>query len=120
LNAGNDLELRLVEPLFRQGGGGEDDGIYRIAQIMTQDAEEAVAILALMVFVIGDCSGNAGIHYLIKPGDFSRSSCELVRFAFAPKAEDAGAQGAIFRDDLSQVETRIDSNFYMGTGEIFE
>src|SRR6185437_2507733 len=100
-------------------GGGQKfrrqmDGIDGRSKIVPQHAEKPIAVLGLTSEIGRHNFGDALIDSFIESDHRHRFFAETFWTAPGPQAQNAGAERAIFRDYLRQIEPRLDAQPNVG------
>src|ERR1019366_6832459 len=100
---------------FGEERRAQADGIYGAAQVMSQHAKEAVAVLGLALEKGGDDFRDTLVDGFAESDDLPGLLAETLGTGI--EAQRAGAHGAIYRNDLCEVEARFDAGADMVCGD---
>lgn len=99
--------LRLITGIERaQIRGLSHDRVVRCPHVMPEHSQEKVAGLLHLSMEMADRFRDGLIDRLVEPGDFLHSRI-IARVGLLPETENAGAQGAVFGDELIDIEAAL-------------
>src|SRR5258708_3700523 len=99
---------RLLERTARlQSLTGKPDDIEEIADFVSENAEENVAVAFRPVRITSDYLSDRLIDGLVKPGYFRKNHVVVARSASYPQEQDTRPQSTVFGNRLLEIEARI-------------
>jgi len=101
--------LRLLGRTARLQSGltGKPDDIEEIADFVSENAEENVAVAFRPVRITSDYLSDRLIDGLVKPGYFRKNHVVVARSASYPQEQDTRSESPVFGNRLFKIEARI-------------